>query len=185
MDDVWYQDVAVPNLSQIQGFQRLMDQARVDLEQASSGPSTLDIADPRVLERLVYSALDLLGYEDLVADLRRAGRPKKGRFSRSEALRFMKASPEICLQYAYQLLPKTRKSRDKKKRVAHGTWPHYELTRAILFVKTHENLSVAKAIEKCKTQLDLPHDEKDLHSIYSKNISEVKNRKKITPFVLY
>ena len=183
MDDVWYQDVAAPNLSQIQGFQRLMDQARVDLEQASSGLSTLDITDPRVLERLVYSALDLLGYEDLVADLRRAGRPKKGRFSRSEALRFMEASPEICLQYAYQLLPKTRKSRNKKKRV--GKWPQYELTRAILFLKTHENLSVADAIRKCITQLDLPHDEKDLHSIYSKNISEVKNRKKITLFWLY
>ena len=184
MDDVWYQEVAIPNLNQVQGFQRLMDQAWVDLEQASSGSFNLDITDPRVLEKLVYSALESLGYEDLVADLRRAGRPKKGRFSRSEALDFMKASPEICLQYAYQLLPKTRKARAKSKRVAGNVWPHYELTRVILFLERHENLSVAEAIRKCKAQLDLPHDEKDLHTIYSKNIFDVVNGKKIKAFVL-
>ena len=184
MDDAWYQQVAIPNLAQVQGFQKLMDQARADIEKAASVQSNLDIADPRVVERLVYTALYMLGYDELVSDLRRTGRPKKGRFSRTEALSFMRVSPEICLQYAYQLLPKTRKARAKRKRVVGAVWPHYELTRVILFLEKHESLSVAEAIRRCKTQLDLPHDEKDLHTIYSKNIFDVVNRKKIKTFVL-
>ena len=43
---------------------------------------------------------------------------------------------------------------------------------------------MAEAIRRCKKQLDLPHDEKDLHSIYSKNIFDVVNRKKSISFVL-
>ena len=133
---------------------------------------------------MVYAALCILGYDELVADLRRTGRPKKGRFSKTEALSFMRASPEIHLQYAYQLLPKTRKARAKSKRVSGNVWPHYDLTRVILFLEKHENLSVAEAIRRCKAQLYLPHDEKDLHTIYKKNIFAVDNRKKSKVFVI-
>lgn len=184
MDDAWYQEVAIRNLAQVQRFNRLMDQAKTDIENSTSVQSNLDIADPRNVEKLVYAALCMLGYDELVADLRRTGRPKKGRFSRNEALSFMKASPQFCLQFAYQLLPKTRKARAKKKRVSGNVWPHYDLTRVIFFLETHENLSVAEAIRRCKAQLDLPHDEKDLHTIYSKNIFDVVNRKKSKVFVI-
>lgn len=171
MDDIWYKTVALPNWPQIEKFQQLLNSALVD---RGGNPNQIDITDPVVMQELVYAALRKIGHNDLVDDLCRSGRRKKGRFTRTEALDFLKHHPGVHLQYAYQLLPKAPKQRAKRKRVAAKVWPHTELTRYILFLEHLEGLSRAQAIRRCKKLLDLNLEENELHSICSHNIKHVK-----------
>lgn len=166
MDDNWYKTVALPNWPQIEKFQQLLDSALVE---RGGNPNQIDITDPVVMQELVYGALRKIGHSDLVDDLARSGRRKKGRFTRTEALDFLKHHPGVHLQYAYQLLPKAPKQRAKRKRVAAKVWPHTELTRCILFLEKSEGLEIADAIRRCIKLLNLNHEENELHSIYSHN----------------
>jgi hypothetical protein len=172
MDENWYKTVALPNWPQIEKFQQLLDSALVE---RGGNPNQIDITDPVVMQELVYGALRKIGHSDLVDDLSRSGRRKKGRFTRTEALDFLNYHPGVHLQYAYQLLPKTPKQRAKRKRVAAKVWPHTELTRYILFLENLEGLKTAQAIRRCKKLLNLNLEENELHSIYSHNVDYVKS----------
>lgn len=172
MDDIWYKTVALPNWSQIEKFHQLLDSALVE---RGGSPKQIDISDPILMQELVYAALRQIGHSDLVDDLARSGRRKKGRFTRTEALDFLKYHPSVHLQYAHQLLPKTPKQRAKRKRVATKVWPHTELTRCIWFLEKSEKLPRPQAIRRCKKLLDLNHEENELQTIYSRNIDYVKS----------
>lgn len=82
-------------------------------------------------EQLLLEALRLLGYEEVVCDLLRKGRPPRGSMSRVRRLSWMLKSGDSCLRYAATMLPKRSEERRPPMRFVGGRIPEIELAKLV------------------------------------------------------